>query len=166
MHMLGTFTVPALGTVNLHHVLSLQQLLDRRQKYNMLTSSLSLYLPKCPLAYSRCHSVLRTRLALPLLQSASLQSRNTSQSRSSSHGFRVRAMTTESTQDASKATATEMKQVSNVAIVVRKPSTAGSFAAQGFIPGSYDGLCCRVVFSLANGLSLQVRVQRCLCLLM
>ncbi len=112
MHMLGTFTVPASDTVNLHHELSLH-LLKRRQKYclNMLTSSLTLHLPKCPLAYSRCHSVLRTRLALPLLQSASLQSRKTSQPRSSSHGCRVRAMTTQSTEDASKSTATEMKQV-------------------------------------------------------
>lgn len=129
----------------------------------MLTTSLSLHLPNCPLAYSRCYSVLRTRLALPLLQSASSQSQNTSRPRSSTHGCRVRAMTTMSTEDASKATASEMKQVS-------KCCDAGAYTqhyriinAQDFAIGLHDELCCRAMFSMANGLSLLVRsIVRCL----
>ena len=46
-------------------------------------------------------------------------------------------------------------------MLVRTPSTTGSINAQDFANGLRDELCCRAVFSLANGLSLLVRVQHC-----
>lgn len=102
-----------LPSVNPHRVLSrLEYLLDRKQKSpSIMLCTLSQHLPRCPVAYSRCHSSLHVRLAQPLLQATSLQSRKVSRSRPSTKECRVRAMSEKSSVDAEKATASDMKQV-------------------------------------------------------